>query len=186
MYPSRCGNDDCGEVSRTVNVRSSTTVSPDIASAVIGVPSWNVQPSSSVIVQVWLSSDSMDAAISFSGAAVSASYRTSLENTASSGSPPQTSWVRAGTSGFWGLQPRIETAPPELAEPPPSLSPSSPPHALTTRARPTAATMPPLRAGTRMDSPPKICDLRAPCTRDAGRRRVEATRDTGLAAGGPQ
>jgi hypothetical protein len=39
--------------------------------AVIGVPSWKVQFSFSLIVHVWLSSDSIDSAISFSGAAVS-------------------------------------------------------------------------------------------------------------------
>ena len=68
-----------------------------------GVPSWNVQPSLSVTVQVFESSDSMDSATpSISSSVVSALYVTRPVNSESMTWPPSVSLVLLGISGFSG------------------------------------------------------------------------------------
>jgi hypothetical protein len=69
---------------------------------VTGVPSWNVQPSFRVIVQVVLSSDSIDSATPVYSTDPSLVYSTSPVHSALTICEPSLSVVLPGTSGFSG------------------------------------------------------------------------------------
>src|SRR5688500_1592636 len=98
--------------------------------------------------------------MSFSGAAFSVLYSTSLAVMASMMSPPQVSLVLPGMSAFCGVQPATTTSPP--AWPAGSSAPGSgavppPPHAVATRARDVMATATIPRVLPRIRCPPPLC-----------------------------